>query len=65
MKFTDDTVVVGLISHIDESSYRQEVKDLPDWCEENNRCMNVRETKELVVDFRRRSHTPHSFLLVV
>lgn len=28
VKFADDTAVVGLISHNDKSSYRQEVKDL-------------------------------------
>lgn len=63
VKFADDTVIVGLISRNDESSYRQEVRDLVDWCGENNLCLNVGKTKELVVDFRRRSHSPSPLLI--
>ncbi|KAI5092204.1 hypothetical protein C0J45_17835 [Silurus meridionalis] len=36
IKFADDTVVVGLISNNDETAYRQEVKNLERWCQENN-----------------------------
>ncbi|XP_060792292.1 RNA-binding protein 14a isoform X2 [Neoarius graeffei] len=48
VKFADDTVVVGQISHGDESAYRQEVEDLVDWCRDNNLCINVGKTKEMV-----------------
>lgn len=51
VKFSDDTAVVGLISHHDESSYWQEVEDLVDYCGENKLYINVGKTKELVVDF--------------
>lgn len=53
MKFSDNTAVVGLISHNDESSSscRQEVEDLVDWCGENKLWINMGKTKELVVDF--------------
>lgn len=66
VKFADDTVVVGLVSHNDESSYRQEVKDLLDWCEENNRCISVRETKRSWSwTLGGEAMPPHPFLLVV
>ena len=45
VKFADDTAVVGLISHSDESSYRQEVEDLVDWSGGNNLCINVRKQR--------------------
>lgn len=60
IKFADDTTVVGLISKNDESAYREEVKQLTDWCRVNNLSLNVDKTKEMVVDFRRaqRDHSP-------
>lgn len=58
MKFADNTAVVGLISHNDESFYRQEVTELVDWCRVNNLCINVGKTKEMVVDLRRRGYIP-------
>ncbi|KAI3363047.1 hypothetical protein L3Q82_011706 [Scortum barcoo] len=33
-------------------------KDFADWCLRNNLQINAGKTKELVVDFRRRSHSP-------
>ena len=53
IKFADDTTVVGLISNNDESAYREEVKILENWCQENNLSLNVSKTKELIVDFRK------------
>lgn len=60
IKFADDTTVVGLISKNDELAYREEVKQLTDWCRANNLSLNVDKTKEMVVDFRRvqRDHSP-------
>ncbi|KAI4902910.1 hypothetical protein NFI96_020433, partial [Prochilodus magdalenae] len=56
----DDATVVGLISKNDESAYREEVQRLMDWCRTNNLSLNVDQTKEMVVDFRRtrRDHSP-------
>jgi hypothetical protein len=31
-KFADDTTVVGLIADIDETAYREEVRELAGWC---------------------------------
>ncbi|KAL6457442.1 hypothetical protein MHYP_G00344050 [Metynnis hypsauchen] len=58
VKFADDTAVVGSITNSDESGYRQEVEHLERWCSENNLCINVKKTKEVIVDFRRRSTIP-------
>ncbi len=61
IKFADDTMVVGLITDDDESAYREEVHTLTNWCHNNNLSLNISKTKELVVDFRRRTsvHLPH------
>ncbi|KAI3373987.1 hypothetical protein L3Q82_022554, partial [Scortum barcoo] len=56
--FADDTAVVGRIANNDESDYRQEVEHLEGWCRQNNLCINVKKTKEMIVDFRRGRHLP-------
>ncbi|KAI4891381.1 hypothetical protein NFI96_025937, partial [Prochilodus magdalenae] len=56
VKFADDTAVVGCITNSDESGYRQEVEHLEGWCRKNNLCINVKKTKEMIVDFRRGRH---------
>ena len=54
IKFADDTTVVGLITDNDETAYREEVRDLAGWCQNNNLCLNVTKTKEMIVDYRKR-----------
>jgi hypothetical protein len=34
--FSDNTTVVGLITDNDETAYREEVRDLARWCQNNN-----------------------------
>ena len=60
IKFSDDTTVVGLITNSDETAYREEVRALGVWCQESNLPLNVKKTKELIVDFRKqqREHPP-------
>uniref|UniRef100_A0A4W5R298 Reverse transcriptase domain-containing protein n=1 Tax=Hucho hucho TaxID=62062 RepID=A0A4W5R298_9TELE len=41
IKFADDTTVVGLITNNDETAYREEVRALGVWCQENNLSLNV------------------------
>ncbi|XP_070299883.1 toll-like receptor 13 [Salvelinus sp. IW2-2015] len=36
IKFADDTTVVGLITANDETAYREEIRDLAVWCQDNN-----------------------------
>lgn len=59
LKFADDTTVLGLITNNDESAYREEVKSLTGWCQENNLSLNVSKTKEMIVDFRRQRADKH------
>ena len=60
IKFADDTTVVGLIPDNDETAYREEVRDLAWWCQNNNLSLNITKTKKMIVDYRKRrtEHTP-------
>ena len=54
IKAVDDTMVVGLITDDNETAYRMEVSDLVVRCQDNDLSFNVRKTKELIVDNRKR-----------
>jgi hypothetical protein len=41
IKFSDETTVVGLITDNDDTAYREEVRDLEVWCQDNNVSLNV------------------------
>ncbi|KAI3362648.1 hypothetical protein L3Q82_001632 [Scortum barcoo] len=64
IKFADDTTVIGLITGDDETAYREEVRALTSWCQDNNLQLNVSKTKELIVDFRRRQREEHAPLSI-
>ena len=53
IKFADDATVVGLITDNDETAYREEIRDLAVWCQDNNLSLNLSKTKELIVDYRK------------
>jgi uncharacterized protein YneR len=57
-KFAGDTTVVGLITDDNETAYKEEVRDLAVWCQDNH--LNINNTKELIVDYRkqRAEHFP-------
>ena len=42
-----------MITNNNETAYREEVRALRVWCEENNLTLNVNKTKEMIVDFRK------------
>ena len=54
------TTGVGLITNNNETVYREEVRNLSVWCQDNNLSLNVSKTKELIVDYRKRraEHSP-------
>ena len=54
IKFSNDTMVVGLITNNNETAYREEVRELGLWCQDNNLSLNVSKTKEMIVDYRKR-----------
>jgi hypothetical protein len=63
IKFADDTTEVGLITDSSNTSYREEVRDLAVWCQENNLSLNVIKTKEMIVDYRK-ERTEHAPILI-
>ena len=52
LKFADDTVIQGLISSENENAYRESINWFVQWCEEHFLLLNVKKTKELIIDFR-------------
>ena len=52
--------MVGLITNNNLTAYREEVRALGVWCQENNLTLNVNKTKEMIMDFRKqqREHPP-------
>ncbi|KAL3065255.1 hypothetical protein OYC64_015434 [Pagothenia borchgrevinki] len=60
VKFADDTTVIGQITDGDETAYREEVENLTSWCQDNNLHLNVRKTKELIVDYRKQQREGHA-----
>ncbi|KAK3552765.1 hypothetical protein QTP86_022340 [Hemibagrus guttatus] len=48
---------LGPMSKNNESAYREEVQQLTAWFKANNLSLNVKKTKEMVVDFRRAQST--------
>ena len=54
IKFADDTTVVDLITDNNETAYREEIRDLAVWFQDNNLSLNVSKTKELIMDCRKR-----------
>ena len=61
--FADHTTVVGLITDNDETAYREEVRDLAMWCQDNNLSLNVIKTKKMIVDYRKR-RTEHALIFI-
>lgn len=59
IQFADDTTVIGRIRDKDEWACGSEEEDLTLWCHDNNLCLNVIKTKEVIVDLRtsRENHT--------
>jgi hypothetical protein len=58
IKFADDTTVGSLIT--DKTAYREEVRDLAGWHQNNNLSLNVTKTMGMIVDYRKRctEHVP-------
>ncbi|XP_062859494.1 uncharacterized protein LOC134321621 [Trichomycterus rosablanca] len=64
LKFADDTTVLGLITKGDESAYREEVRELAEWCSHSNLHLNISKTKEMIVDYRKRQEDEHAPLYI-
>ena len=53
--------MVGLITDDDDTFYREEVRDLAVWCQDNNLSLNISKTKELIVNYRKWGAEPTPF----
>ena len=53
VKFAEDTVLAGLPTD-SELAYRNAIQQLVDWCSLNFLHLNVKKTKEMLIDFRRK-----------
>lgn len=60
IKFVDDMMIVGLSSDEDEAANREEVSTLSHRWQEHTLSLSVKQTKELIVGFRKpeKVHTP-------
>ncbi len=58
VKSADDTAVVELITSSRESAYRQEVDEPGMGCKENDRILNISETKDMILDFCKTGTSP-------
>ena len=52
LKYADDKVFIGKIVGNDHNSYINQVNDFVEWCTTNHLILNVKKTKEMVIDFR-------------
>ena len=55
--------MVGLITDNDETAYREEVRELAVWWQDNNLSFNMIKTKEMIVDYRKK-RTEHAPILI-
>ena len=61
IKFVDDITVVGEIC---ETATRMPTEmKLTGWCKDNNLTLNVKKTKEIIVDFRRCKEDPRPLIM--
>ncbi|GAA6091226.1 adenylate cyclase type 1-like [Tachysurus ichikawai] len=59
-EYADDTTVVGQISNIDESAFREKIQSLLALCSTNNLTLSATKTKDLVVDVRKSNNSRHT-----
>ena len=57
IKYADDTTItsIGLIPFDNEEHYRRIVADISEWCADNDLELNMKKTKEIIIDFRKKS----------
>ena len=53
IKFADDSTILGLINpDCNETYYRNTISKFVDWCDKHFLHLNVKKTKEMIIDFR-------------
>jgi hypothetical protein len=54
VKYADDTAIIGKIVNDDRTEYLSQVNNFVTWCDENYLNLNVKKTKEMILDFRKK-----------
>ena len=55
IKFADDSTLQGFINgDNDESLYRASIVEFTEWCDNHRLLLNIKKTKELIIDFRKK-----------
>ena len=49
-------VLSGLIINEQDLNYKDEINSFVNWCDRNHQVLNVSETKEMVIDFRKQEN---------
>ena len=57
-KYADDKTLLDLITENNHQIYQTEVQNLVSYCDSNCLQLNTKETKEMVIDFRKLQHDP-------
>ena len=63
VKFADDTVLIRLISDDDSSKYVDEINKFVTYCKINFLELNVKKTKEMIIDFRKSKALPDPIII--
>lgn len=63
IKYADDTVVLGKISRDNAAEYLAQVSDFTGWCQSSYLDLNVKKTKEMIFDFRKKKEVPDSIII--
>jgi len=64
LKYADDTVIVGLCKkNADNSFFMDNVSSFVSWCKNNFLLLNVKKTKELIIDFGMK-HTEYPDIVI-
>ena len=58
LKFVGDTELVGKIRNDEDALYHKQIENCVNWCDKNYLYLNVSETKEMCIDFRRNQRCP-------
>ena len=65
LKFADDSAIQGLlgsdVSH--DLAYQESIKNFVEWCDNHYLLLNVKKTKELIVDFRKNISPPDPIII--
>ena len=64
LKYADDTALVNLVNKkTDNTFFSQELERFTEWCATHHLTLNVKKTKEVVIDFSRTSYSPEPLVM--